>query len=114
MTRVFTLSVDMLGSETKVIDVLKGLNQSLLRNLNYKFQLYGNEKVIKEKIDKFKRLISASEIIDCNSFISMDDKPSDILKTKRYLDFKLEDKHIEELEEKGFCLIPPKKKDGIG
>ena len=82
MTRVFTLSVDMLGSETKVIDVLKGLNQSLLRNLNYKFQLYGNEKVIKEKIDKFKRLISASEIIDCNSFISMDDKPSDILKTK--------------------------------
>ena len=41
---------------------------------------------------------------------------SDILKTKRYLDFKLEDKHIEELEEKGFCLIPPKKKrwDWIG
>ena len=49
MTKVFTLSIDMLGSETKVNDVLKGINQSLLRNINYKFQLYGPETLIKKK-----------------------------------------------------------------
>ena len=71
----------MLGSETKSKDILAGLNQSLLRNLNYKFQLYGCEKEIKKHIDKYKRLIAASEIIHCDTFISMDDKPSDILKS---------------------------------
>ena len=83
MTKLFTLSVDTLGSETKLNDILKGLNQSLLRNLNYKFQLYGPEEIIKKKIDKYKRLIKATEIIDCDSYITMEDKPSDILKSKK-------------------------------
>ena len=83
MTKSFTLSIDTLGSETKINDILKGLNQSLLRNINYKFQLYGNEKLIKRSIDKYKRLISSSEIIDCDSYISMNDKPSEILKNKQ-------------------------------
>ena len=72
----------MLGSETKIKDVLKGLNQSLLRNINYRFQLYGKEKIIKKNIEKYKRLLQSSEIIDCDSYISMHDKPSEILKAK--------------------------------
>tara|TARA_Y200000002_G_scaffold81005_1_gene63946 strand:+ start:4438 stop:5448 length:1011 start_codon:yes stop_codon:yes gene_type:complete len=72
----------MLGSETKVNDILNGINQSLLRNINYKFQLYGVEKIIKEKISKYKRLIEVSEIIDCQSYIAMDDKPSEVIKNK--------------------------------
>ena len=82
MSKSFTLSVDMLGSETKLNDVLKGLNQSLLRNLNYKFLLYGYEKDIKKTIDKYKNLLKASEIINCDTFISMDDKPSEVLRSK--------------------------------
>ncbi|MDC3163534.1 phosphate acyltransferase PlsX, partial [Pelagibacteraceae bacterium] len=74
---------DMLGSETKVSDILRGLNQSLLRNINYKFQLYGSEKSIKKKIEKYKRLIEVSEIIDCDTYVSMSDKPSDVLKVKK-------------------------------
>ena len=83
MTKYFTLSVDTLGSETELNDILKGLNQSLLRNLNYKFQLYGSEEIIKKKIEKYKRLIKVTEIIDCHSYITMEDKPSDILKSKK-------------------------------
>jgi glycerol-3-phosphate acyltransferase PlsX len=83
VTKVFTLSVDMLGSETKLNDILKGLNQSLLRNLNYKFQLYGSEKAIKKEIEKYKRLVEVTEIINCDSYITMEDKPSDILKSKK-------------------------------
>ena len=83
MTKLFTLSVDTLGSETELNDILKGLNQSLLRNLNYKFQLYGSEEIIKKKIEKYKRLIKVTDIIDCHSYITMEDRPSDILKSKK-------------------------------
>ena len=83
MTKLFTLSVDTLGSETELNDILKGLNQSLLRNLNYKFQLYGSEKAIKKKIEKYKRLINVTEIIDCDLYVTMQDKPSDIIKSKK-------------------------------
>tara|TARA_A100001011_G_scaffold344467_1_gene379460 strand:- start:1365 stop:2399 length:1035 start_codon:yes stop_codon:yes gene_type:complete len=96
VTNVFTLSVDMLGSETKLNDILKGLNQSLLRNLNYKFQLYGSEKAIKKKIEKYKKLINVVEIIDCDSYISMEDKPSDVFKSKKTSSMSLAIKSVSE------------------
>ena len=74
----------MLGSETKEKDILQGLNQILLRNINYKFQLYGREETIKKKISKYKRLSKVSEIINCDSFINMNDKPSEVLKTGEF------------------------------
>jgi glycerol-3-phosphate acyltransferase PlsX len=82
VTKIFTLSIDMLGSETKLNDILKGLNQSLLRNINYRFRLYGSEEAIKKNIEKYKRLFKVTEIINCDSYIAMEDKPSDILKSK--------------------------------
>ena len=96
MTRFFTLSIDMLGNETKLNDILKGLNQSLLRNLNYKFQLYGSEKALKKNIEKYKRLIKVTDIIHCDSYILMEDKPSDILKTKKNSSMSLAIKSVTE------------------
>ena len=93
---IFTLSVDMLGSETKINDILKGLNQSLLRNLNYKFLLYGSENAIKKNIEKYKRLINVSEIIHCDSYITMSDKPSDILRSKKNSSMSLAIKSVTE------------------
>jgi len=54
----------MLGSETKTKEILKGLEQSLLRNINYKFLLFGNQESILKNLKKFKKLQSACEIID--------------------------------------------------
>lgn len=96
MTKLFTLSVDTLGSETDLNDILKGLNQSLLRNLNYKFQLYGPEEIIKKKIEKYKRLINVTEIINCDSYITMEDKPSEILKSKKISSMYLAIKSVRE------------------
>jgi len=79
---MYTLSVDTLGSETSYKDILKGLNLSLLRNLNFKFMIFGDEKLLKKEISKYERLLECSKIIHCDEFISMDDKPSDIIKTK--------------------------------
>ena len=84
MNKIFTLSVDMLGSETKIHEILKGLEQSLLRNINYKFLLFGDENLIKKKITKFKALVKSVEVINCQEFISMDDKPSEIIKYLKY------------------------------
>ena len=82
MKKLFTLSVDMLGSETRTHEILKGLQQSLLRNINLKFILFGNKKIITKQLFKFKKLNSAVDIVNCIDFISMDDKPSEILKSK--------------------------------
>ena len=73
----------MLGSETKVTDILQGLNQSYLRNINYKFLLFGNERVISSEIKKYKKLGDVSKIVHCNEFIRMEDKPTDILRAKK-------------------------------
>ena len=73
----------MLGSETKTQEILRGLEQSLLRNINYKFRLYGDKNSILNRITKYKKLESVSEIYDCKDFISMNDKPSDIIKSKK-------------------------------
>ena len=83
MEKNFTLSVDMLGSETNVVDILKGLNQSLLRNINFKFLLFGDEKEVSKKIKKYDKLNQVSKIIHCEDFISMDDKPTDILRQRK-------------------------------
>ncbi len=96
MTKKFTLSVDLLGSETKLDDILKGLNQSLLRNLNYKFKLYGNEKIIKKKIEQYDRLLNSSEIVHCDTFIAMNDKPSEILRSKENSSMHLAIKSVRE------------------
>ena len=72
----------MLGSETKTQEILKGLEQSLLRNINYSFQLFGKKNVITKEIIKHRKLQQACEVIDCVDEISMKDKPSDIIKGK--------------------------------
>ena len=72
----------MLGSETKLKQIFIGLEQSLLRNINYKFYLFGNKETILKKIKNFKKLQAASKIIDCTESISMEDKPSEVVKSK--------------------------------
>ena len=86
----------MLGSETQTKQILKGLEQSLLRNINYKFHLFGDEKLIIKNIKKYKNLREATEIINCADFISMDDKPSDIIKSKTESSMYLAIKSVED------------------
>ncbi len=86
----------MLGSETKTQEILKGLEQSLLRNINYKFYLFGQERKIKKNLDKFKKLYKAAEIINCTESVSMTDKPSEIIKSKSLSSMYLAIKFVEE------------------
>ena len=38
------ISVDTLGSETSIKNIIRGLNSSYLRNDNYFFRLFGSKK----------------------------------------------------------------------
>ena len=79
---MFTLAVDMLGSETEIPEILMGLEQSLLRNINYRFHLFGNKQIIIENLKNFQKLKGVTQITDCIDSISMKDKPSEIIKSK--------------------------------
>ena len=81
--KIFTLAIDTLGSETKVKDILKGINQSYLRNINFNFLLFGDRNEIEINLNKYPKLEGAVKIIDCKKSISMNDKPSDIIKSKK-------------------------------
>ena len=78
-----TLSIDTLGSETKIKDICYGLNLSSERNLKFKYLIYGNESEIKKNISRFKSLIKVSEIIHCDEFVEMTDIPSEAIKNKK-------------------------------
>ena len=98
LKKIYKLAVDILGSETKTKEILRGLEQSLLRNINYKFYLFGNQESILKNLKKFKKLQSASEIIDCSESISMDDKPSEVIKSKVHSSMYLAIKSTQENE----------------
>ena len=78
-----TLSIDTLGSETKIKDICHGLNLSSERNINFKYLFYGNENDLKKNISKFKRLIKVSEVIECDEVVEMTDIPSEAIKNKK-------------------------------
>tara|TARA_Y100000591_G_scaffold146098_1_gene125456 strand:+ start:1225 stop:2259 length:1035 start_codon:yes stop_codon:yes gene_type:complete len=79
-----TLSVDTLGSETKISDICHGLNLSSERNINYKYLIYGDENKIKKNISKFKSLIKVAEVIHCEQAVEMTDIPSEAIKNKKH------------------------------
>ena len=83
MNESITLSIDTLGSETKIRDICHGLNLSSERNINYKYLIFGNESEIKENVSYFKSLIKVCEIVHCDEVIEMADVPSDVIKNKK-------------------------------
>tara|TARA_Y100000768_G_C23968861_1_gene679409 strand:+ start:359 stop:1393 length:1035 start_codon:yes stop_codon:yes gene_type:complete len=78
-----TLSIDTLGSETKMRDICHGLNLSSERNINFKYLIYGNEHQIKKDISYYKSLIKVSEVIHCDEVVEMTDIPSEAIKYKK-------------------------------
>tara|TARA_B100001250_G_scaffold358878_1_gene335460 strand:- start:1466 stop:2488 length:1023 start_codon:yes stop_codon:yes gene_type:complete len=76
------LSVDTLGSETCLSEIILGLSESSLRYSDYFFYLFGNEKLIKKELNNHRSFIDRVEIIHCEDAISMSDKPVEVVKQK--------------------------------
>ena len=95
----------MLGSETKTKEILKGLEQSLLRNINYKFYLFGNKNLYSKNLKKFKKLIQHLKLLIVHEFISMEDKPSEVIKSKVLSSMHLAIKSTQENETDAVLII---------
>ena len=80
---IIKISVDTLGSETSIANIIKGLNNSFLRNDNYFFRLYGSTNEISNELKNYNDLKKNVEIIDCDEMVKMTDKPSDVIKSKK-------------------------------
>ena len=77
------ISVDTLGSETSISNIIMGLNISFLRNENYFFRLFGLREKLEKELSKYSKLSNNVEIVDCTEIVEMNDKPSDVMRTKK-------------------------------
>ena len=79
------ISVDTLGSETSIANIIKGLNNSLLRNDNYFFRLYGSTNEITNELKNYNDLKKNVEIIDCKEMVKMTDNQVMLLSQRKIL-----------------------------
>ena len=77
------ISIDTMGSETPLIEIIEALNESLQRNINIYFYIFGDEREINNIIKNYKNLYNNSEIIHCEEFVKMQDKPSEVIRKKK-------------------------------
>jgi glycerol-3-phosphate acyltransferase PlsX len=77
------ISVDALGSETSIENIVKGLNKSFLRNENYFFRIFGPKLKLEKELNKYIQLKNNVEILDCSETVEMNDKPSDVMRRKQ-------------------------------
>ena len=77
------ISVDAMGGDNAPDIVIEGASLALEKDDSIKYRFFGNEKKILNLIDRFPNLKKSSDIINCDSFIAMDEKPSQALKSGR-------------------------------
>lgn len=83
MSNQVNIAVDCMGGDDDATFVLPGLLLTLKKYPNIKFQLFGDEKTIKSKISQYKAVENASDIIHCDTYVKMDEKPSNAIKNGR-------------------------------
>ena len=83
MDKEINLAVDCMGSETHLLEMMEGLNESALRNENFFFSLFGDYKQIQNSLKSIHPLKERSNIIHCEDEITMTDKPSEVIRSKK-------------------------------
>ena len=83
MSNHVNIAVDCMGGDDNASFVLPGLLLTLKKYPNIKFQLFGNEEIIRSRLSQFKALENVSQIIHCDTYVKMDEKPSAAIKNGR-------------------------------
>jgi len=83
MSNQVNIAVDCMGGDDDATFVLPGLLLTQKKYPNIKFQLFGNEKIIKSRISQYRAIENASDIIHCDTYVKMDEKPSTAIKNGR-------------------------------
>ncbi len=71
-----TISIDAMGGDRGVADVVSGMGKSLKKNPRLRYILHGDGQLLQRSIDKRSPLAAATEIRHAEGVIEMDEKPS--------------------------------------
>ena len=71
-----TLSVDCMGGDNSIEDIIGGVRQFCYENNNDNFLLHGNKILIAKELDKHPEIKNKCKIRHCDKVVQMEDKPS--------------------------------------
>ena len=74
------ISIDAMGGDRGVADVLKGMGKSLKKNSRLRYILHGDAGVLERAIHKGSRLAERTEVRHAAGVVAMDEKPSRALR----------------------------------
>jgi len=81
---VIRISIDAMGGDHGPGVILPGLEKVLERRPEVHFLLFGRDEIVRPVVEKLPRLKAASDIIDCEIAVSMQEKPSQALRHGRW------------------------------
>ncbi len=83
MALTHTISVDAMGGDHGPAAVIAGVDAAVRRQPGLRFLLHGRGQEIEAALARYSRARAASEIRDAETFVAMDDKPSEALRRAR-------------------------------
>jgi phosphate acyltransferase len=81
MPRDIVISIDAMGGDRGVADVVRGMGKSLEKNPRLRFIVHGDGQALEDAIRRHSPLASRTEIRDAPNVIGMDAKPSRALRS---------------------------------
>jgi glycerol-3-phosphate acyltransferase PlsX len=83
MKKEINIAIDFMGGDDNATFVLPGLRATYEKHPESRFKLFGDEYLISSRIKNFPELQNISDIIHCETFVRMDEKPSLSIKRGR-------------------------------
>ncbi|WP_350334494.1 phosphate acyltransferase PlsX [Coralliovum pocilloporae] len=83
MSKTITISLDVMGGDEGAAVILPGAELALLRRPDIRYQLYGDEAVVRPLLANYPRLQEKSTFHHCDYSVRMDEKPSQALRKGR-------------------------------
>ena len=78
-----TISIDCMGGDDNVSDIISGVNDYYIENKTDLFLLHGDKSKIYPHLHKYKHLIKNCTLIHTEKSIEMDDKPAQTIRSGR-------------------------------
>lgn len=84
MSKPMIISVDVMGGDHGPSVTIAGIDLELSRRPEIRFELFGDESVVRPVLDAHPRVAAASSFHHCEVTVAMDDKPSVALRQGRW------------------------------
>ena len=78
-----TISIDCMGGDDNVSDIISGVNDYYIENKTDLFLLHGDKRKIDPHLNKYEQLIKNCTLLHTEKSIEMDDKPAQTIRSGR-------------------------------